>query len=213
MSARRLLLATAIPVALLAGPVAGSASADTPTPGAPTSEGPGTVTFAAAAGQTPIKQIEVDLPLGTPLRDVTVPATAGWTSATTNAALPSCGDETVSSVTWTAAGGGIAPQQTGSFAIKVGSFPKSDQMEFDGVVTYADGRVVSWTQTEGVRTPGSAITGLASGGASAVTVSAESAAPNVVAPAAPQPVPPAAANFNPISSWTNTFVKMVMSVW
>jgi hypothetical protein len=138
---------------------------------------------------------------------------AGWTSATTNAALPSCGDATVSSVTWTAAGGGIAPQHTGNFAIQVGSFAQSDQMEFDGVVTYADGRVVSWSQTEGVRTPGSAIAGLASGGAtSAVTVSAESAAPRLVPPAAPQPVAPAT-NVSPISSWTNTFVKMVMSVW
>jgi periplasmic copper chaperone A len=213
MSARRLLFATVLPAALLAGPVAGSAFADTPTPVAPTSGGPGTVTFAAAAGQTPIKTIEVDLPIGTPLRDVSVPATPGWTSSTTKAALPSCGDETVSSVTWTATGGGIAAQHTGSFAIQVGSFPKTDQMEFDGVVTYADGKVANWTQQEGVGAPGSALAKLATGGAaSAVTVKAETAAPQPIASVAPQPVAPAT-NGNLITTWTNTFVKMVMSVW
>jgi hypothetical protein len=213
MSARRLLLATLLPAALLAGPVAGSASAETPTPGA-IGGAPGTLTFAAAAGeQTPIKKIEVDLPISTPLRDVTVPGMAGWTSATTTAALPSCGDEAVNSVTWTATGDGIAPQHTGNFAIQVGSFPKADQMEFKGVVTYADGRVVNWTQSEGVRVPGFALGTLASlGAASAVTLTAESAAPQPVVAAELQPVAPAAHD-NPISSWMNTFVKLVMSVW
>jgi Domain of unkown function (DUF1775) len=216
MSARRLLLATVIPAALLAGPVAGSASADTPPPGA-VSGASGTVTFAAAAaGQSPITKIEVDLPTGTPLRDVTVPAMAGWTSATTKAALPSCGDEAVSSVTWTASGSGVAPQPAGEFAIQVGSFPATDQMEFTGAVTYADGRVVGFTQDEGVQAPGFAFPGLASRiSGSAVTVNAVSTAPQpavtepiVTRPTVSQPI----VQQNPFTSWMNTVVKFVMSV-
>lgn len=211
MSARRVLLATVLPAALLAGPVAGSASADTTTPDV-ISGGPGSVTFAAAAGQAPIKQIEVDLPTGTPLRDVTVPATPGWTSATTTAALPSCGDEAVSSVTWTATGDGTASPSPGSFAIQVGSFPKADRMEFTGVITYADGMVVKWSQADGLGSDLVARPPL--GAASAVTVRAESSAPQPAAlqPGALQPAAPAP-QANPTSSWVTTFFRMVMSAW
>ena len=213
MNARRLLLATALPAALLAGPMAGAAMADTPT--APDISGTsGSVTFAAAAEGTAIKQIEVDLPMGTPMRDVTVPNMAGGTSATTTAALPSCGDQTVSSVTWTASGGGTAPQQPGSFAIQVGAFPAhADQMEFTGTVTYADGKVVNFDQPAGTQATDFART-LSSSDA-AVTVTAKSTAGTTavqpVAPAAPALAP--TTSVNPITNWMTTVVKSVLSVW
>ena len=198
MSARRVLLATVLPAALLAGPVAGSASADTATPDV-ISGAPGTVNF-AASGSTPITKIEVDLPISTPMRDVTVPAMPGWSASTTSAALPSCGDQAVSSVTWTATG---APQLTGSFALQVGAFPTTDQMDFTGTITYADGRAVTWTQPEAIGADRAALPSL--GATPAVTVTARSTAPQ---PTALQPTV-----LTPTGNWMTTFVRMVMSVW
>jgi hypothetical protein len=121
--------------------------------------GPGTLTFAAAAQRpTPITKVEVTLPVDTPMQDVTVPPTAGWTSAATTAPLPSCGAEAVNHVTWTATGAGIAPQGTGSFALQVGRFPDAaDQVVYQGRVTYADGTVVNWTASEVASTPAAAV--------------------------------------------------------
>jgi uncharacterized protein len=170
MSARRLLPALVLPAVLLAGPLADSAFADVQTtaPGA-VPGGTGTVTFTATAGTSPITRVEVALPTDTPLMDVTVPAVDGWTSATTDALLPSCGAETVNHVTWTATGG--APTATGDFAIQVGQFPKqsAEQVVFTGVVTHADGTVERFTEPEAPATPNV--------GASAVAVRAEASAP------------------------------------
>ena len=202
MPARRRLMLLVVPAALLAGPLADSASASVQIPAfanvtapapAAVAGGPGTLTFAAVAQErTPITKVKVALPVDTPLQDVTVPAMDGWTSAATTAPLPSCGAEAVNHVTWTATGDGIAPQGTGSFALQVGRFPNAaDQVVYQGVVTYADGSVVRWTEPELSSTP-------------ATTVAVRAAS------TAPRPVDAAPATRG---TWMSRFVNLVMSVW
>lgn len=146
---RRLALALALPAVLLGGPLVGSASADVQTP-APTvaAGGSGSLSFAATADRAaPITRVDLALPVDAPLLDVSVPAVDGWTSTTTTSVTPSCGAKAVSHVTWTATGGGIAPEGTGSFALQVGRFPAAaDQLTYEGSVTYADGTVVGWSR-------------------------------------------------------------------
>lgn len=218
MSARRLLLATVLPAALLAGPLAGAASASTPAPApAVTSPVSGTLTFAARAEEgTPITKVEVDLPIGTPMQDVTVPAMDGWTSASTTVPLPSCGAEAVNSVTWTATGGGVAPAGTGNFAIQVGRVADADQVVFSGLVTYADGTVAGWTEQAVTGAPAlpAPFFQLARGtqatpDAAAVTVNAAPTAPRPDVASAPATLAPSTLT----PTWTGTFVTQGMPVW
>ena len=53
--------------------------------------------------------------------------------------------EAVSSVTWTADGDGLPPQQFAEFQLSVGPFPDDvDQIVFPATQTYSDGEVVAW---------------------------------------------------------------------
>lgn len=198
---RRLALALVFPAVLLGGPLAGSASADVETP-TTVKAAPGTLTFAARAQETtPITKVEVTLPVDSPMLDVTVPAVDGWTSAASTVAVPSCGAEAVDHVTWTATGAGIGPEGTGTFALQVGRFPAVDQLELGGLVTYADGRVVSWTEAAST-TPARPTTPF-------LDLTPGTAPPAVAVSAAPRPtVAPVPAT----SGWMGTVLNLVTSL-
>ncbi len=97
--------------------------------------------------------VEVALPADTPLASVSVKAQPGWTYATTTTAptTPLSSDDgpvtsVVSTVTWTATAGGIAPGSFDEFELAVGPLPKTASMTFKALQTYADGEVVRWIE-------------------------------------------------------------------
>jgi periplasmic copper chaperone A len=97
--------------------------------------------------------IAVQLPAGTPFASVDVGAMPGWTATTTTSTLPEPVEvegftvtEAVSSVTWTAEGDGLPPEQFGEFQLSVGPFPDDiDEVAFTVTQTYSDGDVVEWS--------------------------------------------------------------------
>ena len=96
--------------------------------------------------------ITVQLPADTPFPEVNVGAMPGWTATTTTSPLPEPVEvegftvtEAVSSVTWTADGEGLPPEQFAEFQLSVGPFPDVDQIVFTATQTYSDGEVVSWS--------------------------------------------------------------------
>ena len=97
--------------------------------------------------------VTIELPADTPFRSVRAEALPGWTievARTTLAAPVEIGGatvtEAVSSVTWTADGAGIGPDQYGMFTLRVGPFPDDGgTFAFPAVQTYDDGEVVSWS--------------------------------------------------------------------
>jgi hypothetical protein len=187
MSIRRKLVVAALPAALLAGPLAGAAYAETPAPAfdiarsTPVAGGAGTLTF-TPSGASPVTQVDVALSHDAPLLGVTVPTKAGWDAATTTYVTPSCGDKAVDHVTWTASGAPGAAAD--GFALNVGRFPAAaDQITYTGTVTHADGTVEPFSATAGAL-------------GSSVAVRAE----------APAPVAPAP------TSWMTRLVTLVTSV-
>jgi periplasmic copper chaperone A len=107
--------------------------------------------------------ITVQLPADTPFRFVSVGAVPGWTAATTLSELPEPVEidgftlsEAVSSVTWTADGAGLPPEQFTEFELSVGPFPDGvDELVFPSTQSYSDGQVVAWTDptVEGEQEP------------------------------------------------------------
>ena len=97
--------------------------------------------------------ITVQLPADTPLPFVSVGAMPGWTATTTTVQLPEPVEvegftvtEAVSSVTWTADGDGLPPDQFAEFQLSAGPFPDDvDEMVFPATQTYSDGEVVQWS--------------------------------------------------------------------
>ncbi|MCL6548331.1 MAG: YcnI family protein [Alicyclobacillus sp.] len=108
-------------------------------------------------------------------------------------------DGRVTSVTWTATGGGIAPGQFQEFSF-VAQNPKSPtSLAWDAYQYYKDGSIVEWTGPEGADTPHSVTQILASAPATAPAA----------APAAPAP---AAANQTQVWMWVISVVALVLSV-
>jgi uncharacterized protein YcnI len=97
--------------------------------------------------------VSVQLPTDTPFPFVSVGAVPGWTAATTTSPLAEPVEvegftvtEAVSTVTWTADGDGLPPEQFIEFALSVGPFPDGvDQFVFPATQTYSDGTVVNWS--------------------------------------------------------------------
>ena len=76
--------------------------------------------------------ITVQIPADTPFPEVSVGAMPGWTATTTTSPLPEPVEvegftitEAVSSVTWTADGDGLPPEQFAEFQLSVGPFPEA----------------------------------------------------------------------------------------
>jgi uncharacterized protein YcnI len=96
----------------------------------------------------------VQLPTDTPFRFVMAQAMPGWTADVVTTPLPQPVEsdgftltEAVSSVTWTADGDGIPPDQFAEFALSVGPVPDGvDQLEFPATQTYSDDEVVQWNE-------------------------------------------------------------------
>lgn len=107
----------------------------------------------------PTTKVEVAFPTDTPLATVSVKPHPGWTYqvTTTKPEEPLTDDdgntveEVVSSITWTATGGGIAPGEFDEFELSVGPLPEVDNLTFKALQTYRDGTVVRWIEpdTEG----------------------------------------------------------------
>jgi uncharacterized protein YcnI len=97
--------------------------------------------------------ITVQLPPDTPFLSVSAGAMPGWTATTTVSDLPEPVEvegftvtEAASSVTWTAEGDGLPPDQFAEFALSVGPFPDGvDEFVFPVTQTYSDGEVVNWS--------------------------------------------------------------------
>jgi uncharacterized protein YcnI len=98
-------------------------------------------------------KLTVHLPAAEPLGSVSTRPIPGWTATTTTAKLakPITTDdgtttEYTNAVTWTATGGGIAPDQYQNFDVSVGPLPNSGTMTFAADQSYSDGSVVHWDQ-------------------------------------------------------------------
>ena len=100
-------------------------------------------------------KLTVTLPADTPFAEVAAKPLPGWSIATTERPLakPITTDEgfnltkAVSTVTWTATGAGVAPDQFEEFELLVGPFAKGARtITLPTVQTYSDGTVARWTQ-------------------------------------------------------------------
>ncbi len=96
--------------------------------------------------------VSIQLPTDTPFAFVSVGVVPGWTPEVVTAPLAEPIEvegftvtEAVTSVTWTADAGGLAPHEFTEFALSAGPFPTGvDQMVFPAAQTYSDGEVVNW---------------------------------------------------------------------
>lgn len=98
-------------------------------------------------------KLVVHLPAAHPLGSVSPRSIPGWSITTTTGKLdtPIVTDdgtttEYLSSITWTATDGGIAPEQYQDFAVSAGEMPESGPLIFTVDQTYSDGTVVHWNE-------------------------------------------------------------------
>jgi uncharacterized protein YcnI len=101
-----------------------------------------------------IVKLEILLPTDHPITGVHAGAKAGWTTSVemTKLTKPVVTDdgeitEVVSTVTWTATGPGIQPNEFGMFRLLAGSLPSNAKsLTFKVLQTYSDGTVVRWIE-------------------------------------------------------------------
>ncbi|WP_433008914.1 YcnI family copper-binding membrane protein [Kribbella sp. CA-294648] len=99
-------------------------------------------------------KLVVSLPKDHPFAHVGAQVKDGWKVVKTTEKLPQpvkVGDvtlsEAITTVTWTAAAGGVPPNDFDEFALSVGKLPEGvDTLNFPAVQTYSDGEVVKWEQ-------------------------------------------------------------------
>jgi len=99
-------------------------------------------------------KLVVTLPKDRPFTSVSAQVKDGWMVVKTTEKLPQpvkVGDvtltEAITSVSWTAAAGGVPPNDFDEFALSVGKIPEGvDSISFPAVQTYSDGEVVKWEQ-------------------------------------------------------------------
>jgi uncharacterized protein YcnI len=103
--------------------------------------------------------VAVQFPLDTPIADVLVQPTAGWsfTAKTAKLAKPIVTDdgevtEAVSEIDWRATGAGIGVGEFGAFTVIAGQLPQAKSLTFKAIQTYSNGTKVSWIE---VPAPGS----------------------------------------------------------
>jgi periplasmic copper chaperone A len=107
----------------------------------------------ATNGSSTVK-VEIILPTSKPMTGIHADAMAGWTSSveTTKLAKPITTDdgqisEVASTVTWTATGPGILPDEYATFSMLAGTLPSNaSSLTFKAIQTYSDGTVVSWIE-------------------------------------------------------------------
>ena len=99
-------------------------------------------------------KLVVSLPKDHPFAHVGAQVKDGWKveKKTEKLAAPvTVGDvtltEAITTVTWTAAAGGVPPNDFDEFALSVGRIPEGvDSLNFPAVQTYSDGEVVKWEE-------------------------------------------------------------------
>ena len=99
-------------------------------------------------------KLVVSLPKDRPFASVGAQVKDGWKVVKTTEKLPApvkVGDvtltEAITTVTWTAAAGGVPPNDFDEFALSVGRIPEGvDTLNFPAVQTYSDGEVVKWEE-------------------------------------------------------------------
>lgn len=99
-------------------------------------------------------KLVVSLPKDRPFASVGAQVKDGWKVVKTTEKLPApvkVGDvtltEAITTVTWTAAAGGVPPNDFDEFALSVGRIPEGvDTLNFPAVQTYSDGEVVEWEE-------------------------------------------------------------------
>jgi periplasmic copper chaperone A len=99
-------------------------------------------------------KLVVSLPKDRPFSSVSAQVKDGWKVVKTTEKLPApvkVGDvtltEAITTVTWTAAAGGVPPNDFDEFALSVGRIPEGvDSLNFPAVQTYSDGEVVKWEE-------------------------------------------------------------------
>jgi uncharacterized protein YcnI len=103
--------------------------------------------------------LAVQFPLDTPIANVLVQPSAGWSFTEKTAKLiepiiTDDGDvtEAVSEVDWRATGTGIGAGEFGSFTVIAGQLPQAKSLTFKAIQTYSNGTKVSWIE---VPAPGS----------------------------------------------------------
>lgn len=97
--------------------------------------------------------VAVRFPLDTPIADVLVQPTAGWsfTEKTAKLAKPIVTDdgdvtEAVSEIDWRATGAGIGAGEFGAFTVIAGQLPNAKSLTFKAIQTYSNGVKVSWIE-------------------------------------------------------------------
>jgi uncharacterized protein YcnI len=98
-------------------------------------------------------KLVVHLPSAQPLASLEPRALDGWTISTAKARLPKpittddgTATQYTSQITWTATGGGVAPEQYQDFAVSAGPLPARGSLVFTVDQSYSDGSVVHWDQ-------------------------------------------------------------------
>jgi periplasmic copper chaperone A len=97
-------------------------------------------------------ELEINLPIDTPVASVSLKPISGWTAVTDKSKLATpikAHDteitEAVSKITWTALpGAAVKPGQFQEFDVSLGPLPHADRMIFKALQTYSDGNVVRW---------------------------------------------------------------------
>lgn len=100
-------------------------------------------------------KVTVVLPVKTPFAFVSSQTKPGWTAklneTTHDKPLKIGGfavSKTITSVTWTATGDGIAPSQFDEFSLSVGPIPTVKSLNFSVRQSYSDKSVVNWDQIQ-----------------------------------------------------------------
>jgi uncharacterized protein YcnI len=145
-------------------------------------------------------RVEIHLPTDKPFAGVLAASKAGWKVAVSSVKLttPIVTDDgridtAVSTIIWTATGGGTGPVQYDDFDIAFGQLPKTDIVTFKVLQTYSDGTVVRWielnapgsTQEPEHPAPQLSLVAPADSSVSTTSTAASSAAPTVTAKAVP----------------------------
>jgi uncharacterized protein YcnI len=100
-------------------------------------------------------KVKIQLPTKDPIASVSVLPVPGWTIVPTTKKLNppvkapdgDTIDQTISVVEFDAAkGGGIAPGEFQEFSLSLGPIPKTDELAFNVVQSYSDGKDVAWIE-------------------------------------------------------------------
>ncbi|MEV0898448.1 YcnI family protein [Actinoplanes sp. NPDC049802] len=151
---RRAATVTAVMAVFVLGLAGPAAAHVTVNPGTATQGGYAKVSFRVPneSDTASTTELEVNLPVESPVGSVSIKPVPGWTAVTEKSKLAtpikvhdSELTEAITKVTWTAASGSeIKPGTFQEFDVSLGPLPETDQMVFKALQTYSDGTIVRW---------------------------------------------------------------------